>query len=449
MDSSRRALVALFVVGLAVAVLAVTASADIGPEVVPLNGSGDFGDLAEVDLNSPIVGMASLQGGGGYWLVASDGGVFAFGDAGFFGSTGAISLVSPMVGMASTPDGGGYWLVAGDGGVFSFGNAAFWGSAGALSLTEPVVGMASTSTGDGYWLVASDGGVFTYGDAEFLGSAGALDLDSPIVSMAVTPSGQGYWLLGGDGGVFAFGDAVFHGSALDSDRSLAALTIAASSGGGYWILSADAEIHSFGPVDHDPSPVPVCSSVAVRGGAVGPDGVWLFSTGIDVPQPPFSSVALAIDETSIVEQLAHAQACQTVVEPSPDDFVNPVQGSFVTSVFGPRLHPIWNRVIPHTGTDVTFAGGSFGRPIVAPAGGVVSAVDSRTAYGTTVVIDHGDRIATVYAHLNTVNVAVGDAISAGDQFGTVGATGFVTGPNLHVEVRVDGVAVDPRPLLGL
>jgi len=429
--------------------LAAAASADIGPEVVPLDGSGDFGDLAEVDLNQPIVAMAALQGGGGYWLVASDGGVFAFGDAGFFGSTGSIALVSPMVGMAPTPDGGGYWLVAGDGGVFSFGNAAFRGSAGAVRLTEPVVGMASTPTGNGYWLVASDGGVFTYGDAEFLGSAGALDLDSPIVAMAATPSGNGYWLLGGDGGVFTFGDAVFQGSALDPGRSLAALTMGTSSGGGYWVLTGDGKIHTFGSVDRDPSPASVCSSVAVRGGAIGPDGVWWYSTGIEVPQPAFSSVALSIDEASIVEQLAYAQACQTAREPTADDFVNPVQGSFVTSVFGPRLHPIWNRVILHTGTDVTFAGGSFGRPIVAPADGVVSAVDSRTAYGTTVVIDHGNRIATVYAHLNSVDVKVGDLVSSGEQFGTIGATGFVTGPNLHVEVRVDGVPVDPRPLLGL
>ncbi|MGH9302245.1 MAG: hypothetical protein ACRD0E_10215, partial [Acidimicrobiales bacterium] len=56
---------------------------------------------------------------GGYHLVASDGGIFSFGDAGFFGSTGNIHLNQPIVGIASTPDGGGYWLVASDGGIFS------------------------------------------------------------------------------------------------------------------------------------------------------------------------------------------------------------------------------------------------------------------------------------------------------------------------------------------
>ena len=67
--------------------------------------------------------------------------------------------------MAATPDGGGYWLVASDGGVFSFGDATFHGSTGGMTLNKPIVGMAATPDGGGYWLVASDGGVFSFGDA--------------------------------------------------------------------------------------------------------------------------------------------------------------------------------------------------------------------------------------------------------------------------------------------
>ena len=67
-------------------------------------------------LNSPVVGMASGPGGGGYWLVAADGGIFDYGDAGFFGSAGSLRLNKPVVGMAASADGGGYWLVAADGG---------------------------------------------------------------------------------------------------------------------------------------------------------------------------------------------------------------------------------------------------------------------------------------------------------------------------------------------
>jgi hypothetical protein len=81
--------------------------------------------------------------GKGYHLVASDGGIFSYGDAGFYGSAGAITLNKPIVGMASTPDGKGYWLVASDGGIFAYGDAAFYGSTGAMTLNKPIVGMSA------------------------------------------------------------------------------------------------------------------------------------------------------------------------------------------------------------------------------------------------------------------------------------------------------------------
>jgi hypothetical protein len=73
--------------------------------------------------------MAATPDGNGYWLVASDGGVFAFGDAGFYGSMGGKPLNKPMMAIAANPDGTGYWTAAVDGGVFSFGDAPFRGSA--------------------------------------------------------------------------------------------------------------------------------------------------------------------------------------------------------------------------------------------------------------------------------------------------------------------------------
>ena len=74
--------------------------------------------------------------------MATDGGIFAFGDAAFVGSTGNIRLNRPIVGMASSPDGHGYWLVASDGGIFAFGDAPYEGSTGGSHLNQPVVGMA-------------------------------------------------------------------------------------------------------------------------------------------------------------------------------------------------------------------------------------------------------------------------------------------------------------------
>ena len=76
----------------------------------------------------PTMASSTVPAGAGYWVVASDGGVFAFGDAGFHGSLGELKLNQPIIGMAGTPDGKGYWLVASDGGVFAFGSAGFFGS---------------------------------------------------------------------------------------------------------------------------------------------------------------------------------------------------------------------------------------------------------------------------------------------------------------------------------
>jgi hypothetical protein len=172
-------------------------SAD-GPESVSA-----FGSAASVQpsttlpaLSAGLVGMAATPDGAGYWLVASDGGVFTFGDARFFGSTGNLVLNAPIVGMAATPDGAGYWLVASDGGVFTFGDARFFGSTGNLVLNAPIVGMAATPDGGGYWLVASDGGVFTFGDARFFGSA-AGTATGGAAAVALAPTAQGYWIAFG------------------------------------------------------------------------------------------------------------------------------------------------------------------------------------------------------------------------------------------------------------
>ena len=215
--------------------------------IFTFGNAGFHGSTGGIRLNQPIVGMAPTPSKGGYWLVASDGGIFTFGDAGFFGSQGGKPLNTPIVGMAATPDGGGYWLVASDGGIFSFGDAAFHGSMGGKPLNKPIVGMAATHDGLGYWLVASDGGIFSFGDAAFHGSMGGKPLNKPIVGMAASPDGLGYWLVASDGGIFNFGDAGFFGSAGGLALRKPALGMAATlDGHGYWIVASDGGVFNYG-----------------------------------------------------------------------------------------------------------------------------------------------------------------------------------------------------------
>ncbi|MGH9040168.1 MAG: phytase [Acidimicrobiia bacterium] len=198
---------------------------------------------------SPVVGMAATPDGGGYWLVTALGQVLDFGNASDFGDLSGITLKQPVVGMAATPNGQGYWLVASDGGVFTFGNAPFFGGLGAIKLNKPVVGMAPTPNGQGYWLVATDGGVFTFGNAPFRGALGSVRLNRPINGMAATPNGQGYWLVATDGGVFTF-NAPFHGATGSNPPASPVVGMAVTTNGqGYWLVTRDGTIFDFGNAD--------------------------------------------------------------------------------------------------------------------------------------------------------------------------------------------------------
>ncbi len=234
-------------------------------------GASFFGSTGGMHLNQPIVGMATTPDHDGYWLVASDGGIFAFGDAPFEGSTGGMHLNRPIVGMAADATGRGYWLVASDGGIFSFGDASFHGSTGGMHLNQPIVGMAADATGQGYWLVASDGGIFSFGDASFHGSTGGMHLNQPIVGMAADATGQGYWLVASDGGIFSFGDASFHGSTGGMHLNQPIVGMAAdATGQGYWLVASDGGIFSFGDASFEGSTGGIHLNRPVVGMADGP-----------------------------------------------------------------------------------------------------------------------------------------------------------------------------------
>ena len=212
-----------------------------GPSA-PALGAPYLGSMGGSPLNAPVVGTAVMPSGDGYDLVASDGGVFNFGSASFYGSTGSIHLNKPVVGMAMTADGGGYWLVAADGGIFNYGDAQFYGSTGGMHHNSPIVGMAPTPNGLGYFLVAADGGIFAYGNAAFAGSEGGKALNKPIVGMAVTPAG-GYYLVASDGGIFTF-NALFHGSTGGTPLNAPIVGMGVT-GGGYYLVASDGGIFTY------------------------------------------------------------------------------------------------------------------------------------------------------------------------------------------------------------
>ncbi len=121
-------------------------------------------------------------------------------------------------------------------------------------------------------------------------------------------------------------------------------------------------------------------------------------------------------------------------------FVNPVRGFPMTSRFGYRVHPIFRTKKLHTGVDF---GAPSGTKIRAADSGVVISAGWRGGYGKAVIIDHGQGMVTLYAHTSAFYVRPGQRVKKGQIIAAVGSTGYSTGPHLHMEVRKNGVPVNP------
>ncbi|HEY6471539.1 MAG TPA: Ig domain-containing protein [Acidimicrobiales bacterium] len=228
-------------------------------------GSAQFyGSTGSLRLQRPVVGIVPTRDRGGYWLDASDGGVFSFGDTQFYGSIPGLglhpagsglpnSLNAPIVGMVPSRDQGGYFMVASDGGVFAFGDAHFAGSCpGMGGCSGAAVAVMPDASGNGYWLITQTGSVYTFGDAPYLGAPGPQS--SPITSAVATPDGKGYWILDGGGQVFPYGDAANLGSvAAGATGGLnpATAIFTTSDGNGYWVVDAVGKVFTFGDAPND------------------------------------------------------------------------------------------------------------------------------------------------------------------------------------------------------
>ena len=124
-------------------------------------------------------------------------------------------------------------------------------------------------------------------------------------------------------------------------------------------------------------------------------------------------------------------------------FLWPTQGG-VSSPYGYRIHPIFGTRRLHTGVDI---GGAYGAPVRSGDDGIVVFAGVMSGYGNAVVVDHGGGLATTYNHLSAISVSSGWEVSRGERLGSVGCTGYCTGPHLHFEVRVHGTPVNPMPYL--
>lgn len=161
-------------------------------------------------------------------------------------------------------------------------------------------------------------------------------------------------------------------------------------------------------------------------------------------QQEIERLAMAIDDRSEALQELEFQLLEKRVKNRLLPTTLPVKNAHFGSPFGTRLDPIAGLRARHEGIDFV---APVGTPIVAAADGVVVVAEYHPEFGNMIDIDHGQGLLSRYAHLSRKDVAAGRLVKRGDEIGAVGNTGRSTGPHLHFEVRMLGVAQNPALFL--
>lgn len=176
------------------------------------------------------------------------------------------------------------------------------------------------------------------------------------------------------------------------------------------------------------------------------DNQFVRSSGQESPQALVArldklSAEATRQEQSLQELQAYFSGQKSLLASVPS--VWPTRG-WVTSDFGSRVDPYTSERVMHAGIDIA---GPHGKEIIAPSDGTVVFAGLEGGYGNVVVIDHGYGIKTRYGHLASVKVKPGERVKRGDLIAAMGNTGRSTGPHLHYEVRVNGIAQNPRKFI--
>ena len=162
-------------------------------------------------------------------------------------------------------------------------------------------------------------------------------------------------------------------------------------------------------------------------------------TGINV----VSEALVGIDAETKTIQLKNPADGSIVKEISPV-VAWPAQGVITLEFAQSSLYQIF-----HTGIDIANPNGYIGDPITTFMDGrVIYEGETFFGYGKHIIIEHGDNITSVYAHLDRIYVFKGQEVKIGDQIGTMGETGWATGSHLHFEIRLYGIPINPRVFLG-
>ncbi len=183
-------------------------------------------------------------------------------------------------------------------------------------------------------------------------------------------------------------------------------------------------------------------NAAAKGGQGGPLIPALLDS--DELQREIDRMAAEVDRKSDDWAMMEARLLEKRVRDRRTPTALPVRNAVLGSPFGRRSDPIAGVQAMHEGMDFS---AEIGTPVMSAADGVVVSASYHPEFGNMIDIDHGDGLISRYAHLSEINVVPGKLVKRGEGIGTVGTTGRSTGPHLHFEVRMMGVAQNPAAFL--
>lgn len=171
----------------------------------------------------------------------------------------------------------------------------------------------------------------------------------------------------------------------------------------------------------------------------------VLQSGIDARMEELTALDSRLNELGVEIQLLSGEKTKKEAEvKKAESFIKPAAGR-LSSPFGYRIHPVTGARSMHTGIDLA---NSSGTAILASRGGIVERVGYEGSYGKIVIINHGGGLTSLYAHLSSYSVKVGQKVERGQRIGSMGSTGRATGSHLHFEIRVNGTAVNPYKYIG-
>jgi hypothetical protein len=307
---------------------------------------------------------ASAPAGSGYWMLSSDGHVYAFGDAETFESPAGALGAALAVDLEPTAPGDGYWVLDQRGRVHTYRAASHFGDLRPTDLvgTEAATSLSATPAGKGYWIFTSRGRAVAFGDAVHYGDMAGTALNGPVLDSIPTPSGKGYYMVASDGGIFSFGDAKFYGSMGDTKLNAAVQSLVPDGDGvGYWLVASDGGIFSFeapfkGSMGSTPLNQPVTGMVRFGNGylMVGEDGgIFNFSDqrffgSLGDRPPAHPIVSVGAFETQPVQTATNSSPAPSKLGEveSPEPTTTTTTSPATTTTTAPSPPPVDDPVLP-------------------------------------------------------------------------------------------------------